>query len=148
MTRIDFYQIQTEEPRLHFTCRLIDTIYRRGHQIYVHLGTTDECQSLDKLLWEFKEESFIPHAPKRAGQTAIAPVELGVGVDCADHHDVLINLSGEVPAFFSHFRRVGEVVPFAQAQRKAARLNYKYYQDRGYPLKYHLISNRPATTGR
>ena len=36
MTRIDFYQIENDEPATAFACRLIDKVYRLGHQIYVH----------------------------------------------------------------------------------------------------------------
>ena len=139
MTRIDFYQIDSREPQLHFACRLIESIYKRGHRIYVHTATAESCRSLDKLLWEFRPESFIPHCEKRAGQAG-APVELGYGDDCEGHHDVLVNLTGEVPEFFSRFERVGEVVPFEQEAREAARLNYKFYQERGYQLEYHLMS--------
>ena len=54
MTRIDFYQIDTNEPMLLFACRLIDKAWRQGHQIYAYsndeataAGSTTCCGPLD-----------------------------------------------------------------------------------------------------
>jgi DNA polymerase-3 subunit chi len=55
------------------------------------------------------------------------------------HQDILVNLSGEVPDFFSRFSRVAEVVPLDDTKRDSARVNYKFYKDRGYPLAYHAM---------
>ena len=58
MTRIDFYQIGIKETVMEFTCRLINMIYRRGHQVHVHTGHGDIAEELDKLLWS-KDLSLI-----------------------------------------------------------------------------------------
>ena len=137
MTRIDFYQIENDEPPQLFACRLIDKVYRLGHQIYVHTRDADEAAALDDLLWTFRADRFIPHACKLTGEDA--PILIGHDDEPADHHEVLVNLSGAVPDFFSRFERVAEVVPLDRNSRDAARANYKFYKDRGYPLQYHAM---------
>ena len=94
MTRIDFYQIGSAETTLEFACRLIDMIYRRGHQIHVHTG--DECaaEELDKLLWSWGDDRFIPH--ELYEEAGIAKIKISANVEPEDHQDVLINLSGKV----------------------------------------------------
>ena len=135
MTKIDFYQVSGDEQG--FACRLIETVYRRGHQIYVHTSTEEQAESLNEQLWTFKEESFLPHS--LYSEEINAPIKIGFDREPEEHQDVLLNLSLEVPHFFSRFDRVAEVVPLDQSQRAAARDHFAYYKERGYFLKYHHV---------
>ena len=135
MTRIDFYQISGDEQV--FACRLIDLVYRRGHQVYVHTGSRERASAIDDALWGLRADAFIPHVLQ--GDALETPVVIGYDYEPEGPQDVLINLSGDVPAFFSRFERVAEVVPVEQNSRLKARENYRYYQARGYQLKYHEI---------
>ena len=136
MTRIDFYQISGDETA--FTCRLIDKVYRRGHMIYVHAVNEGQASRLDEHLWVFRPDSFIPHALQALGTRA--PIKIGFDHEPEEHQDVLINLSGRIPHFFSRFDRVAEVVPVDQNSRQSARENYAFYKDRGYTLNYHNMN--------
>lgn len=136
MTRIDFYQISGDERA--FACRLIDLVYRKGHQIYVHTSTEEQARTLDEQLWTFKEETFVPHALH--SEALDVPIKIGFDHEPEEHQDVMINLSGQIPHFFSRFDRVAEVVPVDQNSRQAARENYAYYKERGYVLNYHKIN--------
>ena len=140
MTRIDFYQIDTAEPTFLFSCRLIEKAWRQGHRVYVHVRTDDEATELDNLLWTFRPDRFIPHDVIEL--TPDGPVHIGCGEDPRSHNDVMVNLSGEVPEFFSRFTRVAEVVPLDEDRREQARTNYRFYRDRGYPLQYHSLGSR------
>ena len=137
MTRIDFYQIDGEEAPLAFACRLIDKIYRQGYSIHVHTSDQDQASMLDDLLWTFRPDRFIPHG--LASAEADSPVTIGHQHEPENQEQVLVNLSGLVPEFFSRFERVAEVVPLDEGSRQAARENYRFYKDRGYPLHYHKM---------
>lgn len=137
MTRVDFYQLDTGETPLRFTCRLIETIYERGYRIYVNAETADQAAALDDLLWSYRADRFIPHA--LAAASVSAPIMIGADHDPDGHGDVLVNLAGEIPEFFSRFERVTEVVPPDEAHRAAAREHYRFYRERGYPIEYHQI---------
>ena len=136
MTRIDFYQISGDEHA--FACRLIDMVYRKGHQIYVHTSAEEQAKTLNEQLWTFKEDSFVPHSLH--SEAMDVPIKIGFDHEPEEHQDVLINLSGQIPHFFSRFDRVAEIVPVDQNSRKSARENYAYYKERGYVLNYHEIS--------
>lgn len=142
MTRIDFYQIEGEEPPLLFACRLIEKIYRRGHRVHVQAASQSQAEELDDLLWSFRAERFIPHALLATAAPVDAPIHIGAGDEPADHQEVMVNLSGVVPDFFSRFDRVAEVVPREQNSRDEARANYRFYKDRGYPLQYHRMNQQ------
>tara|TARA_B110000027_G_C15850507_1_gene182462 strand:- start:41 stop:475 length:435 start_codon:yes stop_codon:yes gene_type:complete len=144
MTKIDFYQIESDEPALQFTCRLIDKIFHLGHKIHIHTENVEQSQKLDSLLWAFREDRFIPHA-HCANEAEYADDGLAVKISHQaepGHQDILVNLSGVVPDFFSRFSRVAEVVPLDDTKRDAARINYKFYKDRGYPLAYHAMKSK------
>jgi len=136
LTRIDFYQTSGDEHA--FTCRLIDMVYRKGRQIYVHTSTEELARTLNEQLWTFKEDSFVPHSLH--SEAIDVPIKIGFDHEPEEHQDVLINLSGQIPHFFSRFDRVAEIVPVDQNSRKSARENYAYYKERGYVLNYHEIS--------
>ena len=135
MTRIDFYQVGGDET--HFTCRLIDMIYRRGHQVYVHTRDEPAARQLDECLWTFRSDAFIPHALHT--ESIDVPVRIGFNHEPDDHQDVLVNLSGEITDFFSRFDRVAEVVPVDENSRRSARENYAHYKKIGYVLNYHQV---------
>ena len=136
MTRIDFYQTSGDEHA--FACRLIDMVYRKGRQIYVHTSTEEMARTLNEQLWTFKEDSFVPHSLH--SEAMDVPIKIGFDHEPEEHQDVLINLSGQIPHFFSRFDRVAEIVPVDQNSRQSARENYAYYKERGYVLNYHQIS--------
>lgn len=147
MTKIDFYQIETEEDPLFFTCRLIEKVYRRGHRIYVHTPDLDSTRKMDDLLWTFRPDRFVPHhcQDTSVGHDLVSaddasPVRIGHDFEPSGHQDVLVNLSGNVPDFFSRFERVAEVVPMIENLREAARANYRFYKERGYQLDYHQMT--------
>jgi DNA polymerase III subunit chi len=137
MTRIDFYQIDSDEPPLLFTCRLIEKIYRKGLQVYIHAMSEEQATELDDLLWSFRSDRFIPHT--LASNPDEAPIKIGCSGEPEEHQEVLINLAADVPDFFSRFDRVAEIVPLGEERRVSARQNYRFYKDRGYSLQYHQI---------
>ena len=141
---LDGVAARAREAPLVFTCRLIEKAWRQGHEVYVHTGSDRMSQDLDELLWSFREDRFIPHALRASDDTA--PILIGHDQEPGEHQDVLVNLSGKVPEFFSRFDRVAEIVPLAEEKRLAARENYRFYQKRGYALNYHQI-NQTAKPG-
>lgn len=141
MTRIDFYILQdaSQEARLLFVCRLVDKAVGQGNRIFIRVDDTATAETLDDLLWSFRPESFIPHALVGMDEAADAPVVISTGEDQADHHDVLINLTGRVPEFFSRFQRLAEVVVQRDEILEATRQHYTFFKQRGYPIKTHKL---------
>ena len=142
LTQIDFYILPDDtvvEP-LRYTCRLIEKVYRLGHGIYVHCADQIQCQQIDDMLWQMDEASFIPHSHLAAGGPAENnPILIGCHTPPENHGEVLVNLAGDTPNFFSRFRRVAEIVPGRTEERTKSRQNYLFYKERGYPLNTHNI---------
>jgi len=144
MTRIDYYILSTQstKERLLLACRIVEKAFKKGHQVYVHAEDEQTATQMDRALWSFRADSFIPH--NRLGENSEAPaaVEVGSEQQPERHHDVLINLSNKIPDFFSRFNRVAEIVSQQPEILEASRINYGFYRDRGYPMHNHDLRNR------
>jgi len=150
VTRIDFYLLPVGEPhgKLSFACRLAEKAWRAGHQVYVHGSDAAEAEAFDALLWSFRDTSFVPHRLLDATGGEPSPVEVGSGEAAADHHDVMINLSAEVPPLFSRFERVAEIVLNDPDALAASRRRWSFYKDRGYQLQHHDMQHLRSTGDR
>ena len=145
MTRVDFYLLPEAgaEARARFACRLTEKAYRQGHRVYIRAADRDHAEALDRLLWTFRDGSFVPHARYPEAAEEDQPVLVGTALP-ERMDDVLLNLAGDRPEGFSRFRRLVEVVGPDAGERAAARERYRYYRDRGYPLATHDLARSRA----
>ncbi|MFQ5643071.1 MAG: DNA polymerase III subunit chi [Thiogranum sp.] len=143
MTEIDFYLLKddTAQARMQFACRLADKACRLGNRVFIHTQSAEQTQQLDKLLWTFQQNSFVPHDVYTAGRQQPAPVQLAHDAEPEADNQVLINLAADVPLFFSRFERVAELVDGNAEVRRQGRKRYSFYRDRGYPLRTHEIKS-------
>lgn len=141
MTRVDFYILQHNRAGAgeQLTCKLTEKAYKQGHQVYINTASEQQLKQLDDLLWTFRDGSFLPHGRYNAADPDEQPILLGHAIEPDGPSDVLVNLSNDIPAFFSRFNRVAELVAGDDAQREAARARYRFYKDRGYTLNTHKL---------
>ena len=142
MTRIDFYVSNSAEQtaRSQFVCRLAEKAYLQRHKVYIHTNSPEETEQLDRFMWLFKAGSFLPHCPYGADDMVDTPIIIGHEQAPEQDTDILINLSAQVPGFYSRFDRVVEFVSGDEATRQQARERYKHYRDRGYQVDTHELS--------
>ena len=142
--QVDFYvRRETSLDALEsFACRLVETVWQRGHAVLVLAASDIAARRLDDLLWTFREESFVPH--RRVGsdgpvasEPASEPVIVSTPGVWASELDVLINLTASVPAEASRAARIAEIVPASGAGRDAGRERYREYRTRGFELRTH-----------
>lgn len=136
MTRVDFYILDEATPPAMTVCKLCDKAVSAGQRVYVRAPEPAQLDELDKLLWSFRQGGFIAHDRHEAAEPGepLPAVLLGDAEPPSNYQQVLINLAQEVPAWFSRFDRVLELVPGDAAARAASRGRYKFYKDRGYEL--------------
>lgn len=140
MTRVGFYVVQAAEAgqRLQVAARLADKAFGQGHRIYINAENKAQAAALDELLWSFRPASFLPHA--LAGEEHGDQIAIGWGQDPGNHNDLLINLQLEIPAFFSRFQRVAEVVTQDEDSLAALRKSWVFYKERGYQMEKHDLT--------
>ena len=143
MTRVDFYVVPEDSGQdvVPTVCRLCDKATQAGQRLYLAVADAELVQRLDDALWTFRQGSFIAH--ERLGSAPPQPpppaVLLGSAEPPADYTAVMINLCAEVPAYFSRFERVLEIVCGDTTERQRSRERYRFYRDRGYPLVSHSL---------
>jgi len=141
MTQIDFYTLEPDSPgdRFLLTCRLVERVRAEGLRVLVHCPTPDLARHLDRLLWTYRQDSFIPHGLVGQTDAVLTPVLIGLDGTPAEEDQVLINLAPEVPPFFSRFSRVCEPVDQDPLVRAAGRERFRYYRELRYPLEHQPV---------
>lgn len=144
MTRIDFYVLASKDPteRLHLICKLAEKGAGQQQKVFIYSESADELVLLDTALWDFRPMSFVAHTLVSTEHTLSSddndPVLLSSGQPGSDRN-ILINLAQAVPPFFSRFERTLEVVNAEPEIQNAGRSRYRFYQQRGYPLRHHKL---------
>ncbi len=143
MTKVDFYLLTRAQPqaRERFACKLTEKAYRLGHRIYIHGADQLQAQGMDDLLWTFRQGSFVPHALIHSEDAESVPVLIGYENEAGAQGDLLINLGAKVPAFFSQFQRIAEIIHPSETERQAGRQRYRHYRDHHCSLETHNINS-------
>jgi DNA polymerase-3 subunit chi len=144
MTKVRFYILATTDPlvRQQFACRLAEKAYLQGHQVFIHTEDQNQSEAMDKALWAFRPDSFVPHQILAMDSKIEAPVLISHENTAPPKlMDVLINLNPVQPLFFSQFERLAEIINGDEEVKKQGRVRYQFYKDRGYHLDTHQINN-------
>ncbi len=111
----------------------------RKQKIFITTPSESFSEQLDALMWQYPEGRFVPHARAEDPDSAKAPVNIGTlsGLNPAD---VVINLCPEAIPQPERFRRVLEIVPYANEEKEASRVKFRIYRNLGLDPQTHEIS--------
>lgn len=122
---------------------LLERTLARGWKAVVRCGTAERMDALDRHLWTYRDESFLPHASTGCAMPEQHPIYLTTGDEVPNGADALFLVDGaDADAdSFTHFERVvilfaGEddaAVALARSQwkRAAATVKSTYWQQDG-----------------
>ncbi|GEN24180.1 DNA polymerase III subunit chi [Halomonas cupida] len=149
MTKVDFYILPdtTLEARLAFACRLTETIARKGYRLYLHAEDEQMARELDERLWDFRPDAYVPHALEGSDEASRVPVTIGwqeAPASIDPPPQAMLNLSPDIPEWFSRFERVAEIINQHQDVLTAKRECWKIYKQRGYPVTPHQLKGQGA----
>lgn len=139
MAQVDFYVLDKvdEHSRDTLACKLAEKAWRLENTIHIHTMGPDDAGRLDKLLWTFRDGSFVPH--ELASGDSVSPVTIGYGDDEIAPKDLLITLCDDIPACAGAFPRIAELVTSETESRAKSRTRYATYRDQGHELKTYNI---------
>lgn len=142
--QIDFY-VMDDASRMQAwrqLCMLLEAPYALQQPVFVHVDTMEEANQLDKLLWTYRDDSFLAH--EIAHEASTAPILIGMQTP-ASAAGVLVNLTGQVPASLRQFQRIIELVFADPVVQQNARQRYRHYREQGLELNTHKIKvNEPV----
>jgi DNA polymerase-3 subunit chi len=142
MPQVEFHT-GVEAP-LHFACRLLRKAYRQGVTVVV-TAPAPSLQALDRELWAFEAQEFVPHLRLKPGQPIDAalrrtPIWLCENTPPSPCPQVLVNLGAEPPEGGEPFERIIEIVAAQDDERQRARTRWRAYEARGWPIKHHAAA--------
>ncbi len=138
MTEIFFYT--HVENKFLVACQLSHKVLRDKRKMLVFAADESVASKIDRLMWTTPALGFLPHCAVDHELAPQTPIVISCDADKLAYDDVLLNLHDEVQPFFSRYQRVIEIVSTDADDRAAARMRYKFYQDRGYNIKSHSLS--------
>lgn len=136
MTRVDFYQLNQQHNQDRVVCQLCQKAYDSNQKTLLLTQSPEQTAHLDLQLWTFSDDSFLPHDAEES-DGLMSPILIHNQPDPQGERQLLINLSGSIPAYFAQFERVIELV--TEDNKQSAREHYSFYKERGYPLKHHTL---------
>ena len=141
MTEITFHL--NANNKMDYCCRLLRKAYASNAKVVVK-GSTDSLKQLDQALWSLSSTDFIPHCScdAEAAILSASPIVLTSNIDALDrlpHHQVLLNIDDEIATGYEKFERVIEVVGDQSEDKARARIRWRHYSQRGYPISTHEI---------
>ena len=71
--QVDFYHL-TQQPLDRVLPRIAERVLDGGGRLLVVSGDEAQRTSVDRLLWSYTPESFLPHAQAGAGDDSLQPV--------------------------------------------------------------------------
>lgn len=81
--KVDFYHL-TRMPLDRVLPRIAERVLAGGERLLVVAEGEAQRVALDRLLWEYEAESFLPHARLGAGEDAAQPVLIAGEVNAAN----------------------------------------------------------------
>ena len=138
MTEVQFHF--NVPDRLLYACRLLRKALRSGASGVAVSAPVPTLSRLDRTLWTFDAQEFIPHLMLRQGETAPprlerTPIWLVERAEQGVCHPVLVHLGEEPATGFESFTRLIEIVSTDPEERETARRRWKHYSGRGYQLQ-------------
>lgn len=143
MTEVAFHF--NAPDKLAYACRFARKLLRSDRQLVI-TGAQPLLDTLDGMLWSLAPQDFVAHGGTHSTPEVreASPVLLLPDPRQARVRDVLLNLGAEVPAGFSSYRKVVEVVCADDAEdREQARGRWRHYAARGYAIARHDLVLKP-----
>lgn len=106
MAEVLFYHL-TLRPLESVVPGLLEKCLERSWKVTLRAGSPERAQALNRNLWTYREDSFLPHGGEGDGDPARQPVYLTAGPETPNAPDVLMLVDGAAadPAELSGFTR-------------------------------------------
>ena len=134
------FHFNVSEPT-DYCCRLLRKAHGRGARVTV-TGPRQRLLDIDQRLWALSPTEFVPHAWADAAAEVLmcSPIVLCESLTPPDPGlapPMLLNLLAHIPADYTQYERVIEVVGLAQAERAQARQRWRAYDQAQHRLTRH-----------
>ena len=104
-------------------------------------NTQKQAEELDKILWTFRQESYVPHAlVNKDKDNNTQPVQIGWVDNEIEDAEAIINLSDGMPDTSNHLKKIHEIIENIDEKKDKARERWKKYKSIGFNIKAYKVS--------
>jgi len=122
-----------------YVCKLVEKGFKQKIQpIYIQTKNQQQAIQLDKLLWTFKQDSFIPHTIVGASGLDSTPVQIGWNENQFHTAAAIVNLSEENPISYLESKKLHEIIDDDEVKKNKARERLKNYKSEGCQVVYQI----------
>jgi DNA polymerase-3 subunit chi len=141
MTDIWFYHLQRLDLNRALPLLLEKTVARQKRAV-VMAGSPERVEFLNQHLWQYRDESWLPHGSEKDGHAEHQPIWLTAQDENPNAADFLFLTDRAMSDQVSGYERV--ILLFDDRDREAvaeARERWKAYRDEGHTLSYWQQTN-------
>ncbi len=135
MPRADYYILASSDhdSRELLACKLCEKALSLGQRIHIHTENEADLNQLDHSLWNFRPDSFVPHAIM--GTDIRSPVTIACGELPSESVDLFINLGLNAPQGSESASRCIEIVTQSESVLAATRQSWAMRKAAGWTLQ-------------
>ena len=140
-TNVLFHHFESIERKdfLVYVCKLIEKGYKQNiNPIFIKTNTQKQAEELDKILWTFRQESYVPHALVDKDNNT-QPVQIGWIDNEIEDAEAIINLSYGMPDISNHLKKIHEIIENIDEKKEKARERWKKYKSIGFNIKAYKV---------
>lgn len=136
MTEILFYHLE-HRPLEAVLPALLEKCLERGWKAVVQGGSPERLESIDGVLWTYREDSFLPHGTVSDGDPVVQPIYLTTDTDNLNDATVRFLIDGADPPDLSDYQRAIFIFDGRDENALAqARVQWKQTSGQGHEVTY------------
>ena len=136
VTEVFFYHLEHQSLE-RVLPSLVERTLERGWRAVVQAGSEERVEAIDTLLWTYRDESFLPHAPDDEPGAARQPILLTTGFENANGAEALFLVEGAEPGDLDGYARCVVLFDGAdEAQLAVARAQWSAIKAAGVSVSY------------
>lgn len=136
MAEVRFYHLQKQSLDAALPA-ILQKAFQSGKNIIVRMRDDKEIERMNKHLWAFKSDVFLPHGSKKDGQADRQPIWLSAGDDIPNEAKILILTQGMTEEDLAPYDLCCEMLDGRDETAVAeARVRWKDYQAAGHDVTY------------
>jgi len=117
--------------------RLLTKILAAGHRVVLRVPDPERLESLNRHLWTWSRDSFLPHGTRADGFPERQPVFLSTEIENPNGADVLVLADETGVPDIAGFARVVDMFDGNDPEAvEAARRRWRHWRDAGHTLAY------------
>lgn len=126
------------DTRLLHAARLAEKAWQDGDRVALFCDDADTAEALDRTLWSFRPEAFLPHDRLRSSdQRPTAPVAVLECEPAVSDWDTLIVVATTLPATADGFTRLALIASNDDDSLQRARTQYRQLRELGTSPRVH-----------